>query len=162
MISRRKLLAASLLAGPALSSFQAVAADPAPAVEQAIAGLERRHGGRLGVAILDTATAFGSRGLSEAQALAEPLARQAVILDDTDAEGRACLGWVALMRGDYQAALSETKRALELAPNLALALEVRGAALNFSGQPEEGVAILKTCIRLDPSLATLPQREHKI
>ncbi len=55
MISRRKLLAASLLAGPALSSFRAVAADPAPAVQQAIAGLERRHGGRLGVAILDTA-----------------------------------------------------------------------------------------------------------
>jgi adenylate cyclase len=54
------------------------------------------------------------------------------------------------MRGDYQAALSETERALELAPNLALALEVRGAALIFSGQAEEGVAILKTCIRLDP------------
>ena len=55
MISRRKLLAASLLAAPVLSSLRAVAADPAPAVQQAIAGLERRHGGRLGVAILDTA-----------------------------------------------------------------------------------------------------------
>ena len=55
MISRRKLLAASLLAGPALSSLRAAAADPAAAVQQAVAGLERRHGGRLGVAILDTA-----------------------------------------------------------------------------------------------------------
>ena len=55
MISRRKLLAASLLAGPALSSLRAAAADPTAAVQQAIAGLERRHGGRLGVAILDTA-----------------------------------------------------------------------------------------------------------
>jgi beta-lactamase class A len=56
LISRRKLLAASLLAGPALSSLRAVAADPAAAAQQATAGLERRHGGRLGVAILDTAT----------------------------------------------------------------------------------------------------------
>ena len=56
MISRRKLLAASLLAGPALSSLRAAAADPTAAVQQAIAGLERRHGGRLGVAILDTAS----------------------------------------------------------------------------------------------------------
>lgn len=55
MISRRNLLAASLLAGPALSSLRAAAADPAAAVQQAVAGLERRHGGRLGVAILDTA-----------------------------------------------------------------------------------------------------------
>jgi adenylate cyclase len=105
---------------------------------------------RLAIAILDTATAFGSRSLSEAQALAEPLARKAVSLDDSDAEAHACLGWVALMRGDYQAALSETKRALDLTPNLALALEVRGAALIFSGQPVDGVGLLQTCIRLDP------------
>ena len=54
------------------------------------------------------------------------------------------------MRGDYEASLAETKRALELTPNLALALEVRGAALNFCGRPWEGMAALKTCIRLDP------------
>lgn len=55
MISRRNLLAASLLAGPMLSSLRAAAADPSAAVQQAVAGLERRHGGRLGVAVLDTA-----------------------------------------------------------------------------------------------------------
>ena len=71
---------------------------------------------RLAIARLDAATAFGSRSLSEAQAMAEPLARKAVSLDDSDAEAHACLGWVALMRGDYQAALSETKRALEGRP----------------------------------------------
>jgi len=55
LISRRNLLAASLLAGPMLSSLRAAAADPSAAVQQAVAGLERRHGGRLGVAVLDTA-----------------------------------------------------------------------------------------------------------
>ena len=51
MISRRALLAASLLAVPAL---RAMAADRDTGLRQAIAALERRHGGRLGVAILDT------------------------------------------------------------------------------------------------------------
>jgi adenylate cyclase len=105
---------------------------------------------RLAVTILDTATAFGTRSLAEALSSAEPLGRRAVSLDEADAEAHSCLGWVALMRGDYEASLAETNRALELTPNLALALEVRGAALNFSGRPREGVAALKTCIRLDP------------
>lgn len=55
MISRRKLL--TLLAAPALSSLGAAADDPGGAQQAGLAELERRHGGRLGVAILDTATA---------------------------------------------------------------------------------------------------------
>ena len=55
MISRRRLLAAALLSGAA--SPNAVAAgDEREAARQArFVALERRHGGRLGVAILDTA-----------------------------------------------------------------------------------------------------------
>ncbi len=58
LISRRTLLGASLLAIPALYSLTAQAAGAAPSsnpsLEQRLAELERRHGGRLGVAILDT------------------------------------------------------------------------------------------------------------
>lgn len=58
MISRRSLIGGSLLAIPALYSLSSLAADVAsPAntsIEQQLAELERRHGGRLGVAILDT------------------------------------------------------------------------------------------------------------
>ena len=58
LISRRTLLGASLLAMPALYSLTAQAAGAAPSsnpsLEQRLAELERRHGGRLGVAILDT------------------------------------------------------------------------------------------------------------
>lgn len=60
LISRRTLLGASLLAIPALYSLTSQAADAVPSantsVEQRLAELERRHGGRLGVAILDTGT----------------------------------------------------------------------------------------------------------
>jgi beta-lactamase class A len=53
VISRRGLLAAPLLAAPALLSAPAAADEGPPS---ALAALERRHGGRLGVAILDTAS----------------------------------------------------------------------------------------------------------
>jgi beta-lactamase class A len=53
MISRR-LLNASILAGPALLCGRALAATPT--FEDAVAARERRHGGRLGVAVLDAGT----------------------------------------------------------------------------------------------------------
>lgn len=57
-ITRRKLIGASLAAIPSFYCFKLMAADPgavsSSSIEQALAELERRHGGRLGVAILDT------------------------------------------------------------------------------------------------------------
>jgi beta-lactamase class A len=53
---RRDLLTGSLLAGPALLSVRAAADDRGGELRRGVAGLERRHGGRLGVAVLDTAT----------------------------------------------------------------------------------------------------------
>jgi len=55
-ITRRNLIGASLLSVPALWSLDALAADaaPGPSIEAQLAALELRHGGRLGVAILDT------------------------------------------------------------------------------------------------------------
>ncbi|MEJ0076519.1 MAG: class A beta-lactamase [Alphaproteobacteria bacterium] len=53
MISRR-LLNASVVAGPVLLCGRALAETPA--FENAIVALERRHGGRLGIAVLDAGT----------------------------------------------------------------------------------------------------------
>ena len=55
MIPRRELLTGSLIAGPALLSMRASADDRGRELHRAVAGLERRHGGRLGVAVLDNA-----------------------------------------------------------------------------------------------------------
>jgi beta-lactamase class A len=55
VISRRELLTIPLLAGPALLSRPAAADDRNGVFQRGVAALERRHGGRLGVAVLDTA-----------------------------------------------------------------------------------------------------------
>lgn len=56
MLSRRTLLTTALLAAPALLSFRAHADDRDGELQRGAADLERRHGGRLGIAVLDTAT----------------------------------------------------------------------------------------------------------
>jgi adenylate cyclase len=96
------------------------------------------------------ASGFQTRRLPEAQTSAEALARRAVELDGADAEARAFLGEMFLYRGDHEGALAEAEGALAMMPNLADAHGVRGAALIFSGRPEEGLPAVQICIRLDP------------
>jgi beta-lactamase class A len=55
VISRRKLLTGSLLAGSALLTSRAFAQSRDEELQQVYSRLEQKHGGRLGVAILDTA-----------------------------------------------------------------------------------------------------------
>jgi beta-lactamase class A len=54
VISRRKLLTGSLLAGSALLTSRAFAQSRDEELQQAFSRLEQKHGGRLGVGILDT------------------------------------------------------------------------------------------------------------
>ncbi|HEY0792126.1 MAG TPA: class A beta-lactamase [Chthoniobacterales bacterium] len=56
MISRRELLTRSLVAGLALLGLRAAADEGDETLQAGVAGLERRHGGRLGVAVLDAAS----------------------------------------------------------------------------------------------------------
>jgi adenylate cyclase len=115
---------------------------------------------------LDPNFAGGYSGLALAQFLAgaaspaariaakqssiEALARRAVALDGADVEARSSLGQALWASGDYDGAIAEARRALAIAPNLANAHAVLGAALMFSGRPTEGLASLETGIRLDP------------
>ena len=86
----------------------------------------------------------------DTQSLCESLARRAVAVDGADAEARACLAAVLLRRGDYEGALAEAERVLEMAPNLAGAYGTLGATMIFSSRQKEGLAALQTSIRLDP------------
>ncbi|MBN9563460.1 MAG: class A beta-lactamase [Alphaproteobacteria bacterium] len=55
VISRRTLLTGALLAAPALSGPRAAAGNRSSDLSHRVADLERAYGGRLGVAVLDTA-----------------------------------------------------------------------------------------------------------
>jgi beta-lactamase class A len=61
VISRRTMLTASLAAAPSVLSLRGAADDAEFALLRDLAALERRHGGRLGIAILDSTRSIGQR-----------------------------------------------------------------------------------------------------
>jgi adenylate cyclase len=121
-------------------------------------------GGYKGLSLAQTTAAavYSVRNLREGLASAEASARRAVALDGTDAEARTRLAVTLYLRADYAGALAEIGRALAISPNLAHAHGVRGTTLVFSGQPEEGLASLATCIRLDPRDPNLATRLNHV
>ena len=92
----------------------------------------------------------------------EALARRAVALDGGNAEAHARLALALLARGDHQGASSQAEQALTICPNLAAAHGALGVALAYWGRPREGLAALKTCIRLDPRAPSLVNRLNQV
>jgi adenylate cyclase len=99
-----------------------------------------------------------TRNPAEALSAPEAAARRAVALDGGDAEARSRLAIALAARGDHQGAQAEAERALAISPNLADAHGALGVVLTYSGRPKEGLAALKTCIRLDPRAPSLVLR----
>jgi adenylate cyclase len=96
------------------------------------------------------------------QSKEEELARRAVALDGGDPEAHSRLALALLARGDHQGARDHAERALAICPNLAAAHGAFGVALAYSGRPSEGLAALKTCIRLDPRDPSLVNRLNQV
>lgn len=74
----------------------------------------------------------------------------AVVLDGADAEAYARLGLAVLAGGDHSGAIASAEQALALCPNLAAGHGALGVSLAYAGRPQEGLAALQACIRLDP------------
>jgi len=98
------------------------------------------------------------RAISQKHKARKKPARRAVALDGGDAEARSRLAIALNTRGDHQGAQAEAERALAISPNLADAHGALGVVLTYSGRPKEGLAALKTCIRLDPRAPSLVLR----
>jgi adenylate cyclase len=116
----------------------------------------------LAAALNRAGAVFQTRDPAEAQSAEEAAARRAVALDGGDAEARSRLAIALNARGDHQGAQAEAERALAICPNLADAHGALGVVLTDSGRPKEGLAALKTCIRLDPRSHSLVYRLMQI
>jgi adenylate cyclase len=92
----------------------------------------------------------------------EALARRAVTLDGGNADARARLALALNARGDHLGARAEAEWALAICPNLAAAHGALGVVLAYSGRPDEGLAELEACIRLDPRAPSLVNRLNQV
>lgn len=85
--------------------------------------------------------------------LAEQSARRALAIDDPGAHARshALLSTVYVTRGQFDMALSEASRALELNPSDAHALEMRGVTFLWLGRFDEAAAAMELALRFNPA-----------
>lgn len=89
---------------------------------------------------------------AESSVLDEALAvaRQAIELDDQDANGFFILGRVMLARREYDRAIDALEHALELNPALAVSYCGLGDSLAYEGRLDEALAQFEKAIRLSP------------
>lgn len=78
------------------------------------------------------------------------LIRKAIEIDDSLAIAHASLGGYLLYARDYDTALSEGKRALELGPSSADVVNSYAAITALAGNPEKAIPYFKEALRLNP------------
>ncbi len=89
---------------------------------------------------------------AEALRRSEEAARRALTIDDPGANARArgILGNIHTVTGDYDAALADAERALQLNASDAVAHALRGGILLWTGKIEESIAASEAARRFDP------------
>ena len=90
-----------------------------------------------------------SPGESYKQAL--ELIKKAIAMDDLDGENHSRLGWLYVLTArQYDKAVAECERGIDLAPNSASARMWMAFVLTMAGRPEEAVPYAEQALRLDP------------
>jgi len=87
---------------------------------------------------------------------AEQAARRTLAIDDPGANARAhaILGNIHTFTGNYEAALVEAERAIELNASDAVARALRGGILLWTGKIDESIAASEAARRFDPRLSS--------
>ena len=88
----------------------------------------------------------------EARERAEKLAQKAIALDDLSSSAHALLGAVAVHFGDYDRALEELKRAIDLNGSDAQSYEALVAVLVYRGDPAGAIAAGELLAQLQPEI----------
>jgi adenylate cyclase len=79
------------------------------------------------------------------------LFRKAIELDDSLATAHSSLGIYSLYARQYDTALAEGKRGMELQPNLPDVVISYAIILTFLGKPEEAIPFFREALRLNPN-----------
>jgi TolB-like protein/DNA-binding winged helix-turn-helix (wHTH) protein/Tfp pilus assembly protein PilF len=119
---------------------RAIAIDPAFA--RAYAGLALTY-------TINAVNGWGAT-LEGSLAKAEQLIEKAKALDDSLPQAHFVAGEVQMYRRDYNAALEELARAVELKPSYADAYALTAWVLHFAGRPQKGLAAMRQAIDLNP------------
>ncbi len=78
------------------------------------------------------------------------LTQKAITLDDSLSLAHGVLGLLYIHKKQYERAIAEGKRAIDLAPNDAEGYMNLGIILNIAGRPEENIRLIEEAMRLNP------------
>lgn len=78
------------------------------------------------------------------------LAREAVSLDEGDARGHACVGFISLYQKNHDISVNAYKRALQLNPNDADVIAGLADTYAHSGRSDEAVELIRKAMHLNP------------
>ena len=94
-------------------------------------------------------TEFPDQALQQAR----ELAKKALSIDASNAGAYFVMGSVNVRRGQYDLAINELQRALELNPNHPRAREDMGDIMLYSGRTDEAIRSFETTMRFNPNLS---------
>jgi adenylate cyclase len=104
----------------------------------------------LGWSYLDDVWFYRTKSVADSIDKAEKSAQKAILLSGPDAATHRLLSGVYLLRHQYDKAIEEGQRALELDPNSAGVNFIYGMVLRTAGHYREAIPVLKKAIRLNP------------
>ncbi len=112
-------------------------------------GFSRAHA-NLAFVLLNRVSHGWSDAVAETLGRAMKAGRQAVSLDDKDAFAHMAAGRSLTLRGEFETAIAELEKALDLNPNLANAYHSLGYTLYWSGRAEEALPFFHKAMRHSP------------
>jgi adenylate cyclase len=104
----------------------------------------------LGFTHLDDIWFYRTKNRAKSLQTAEQLAQKAIDLSGQDTATHRLLSSVFLLRKQYEKAIVEGQKAVELTPNSANSNFTYGMVLRFAGRLDEAIPVLQKAIRLNP------------
>ena len=104
----------------------------------------------LGWTHLDDIWFYRSKDRAKSLQTAEQLAHKAIDLAGQDPTPYRLLSNVFMLRKQYEKAIVEVQKAVELSPNSASSIFVYGLVLRYAGRFDEAIPLLRKAIRLNP------------
>jgi serine/threonine protein kinase/tetratricopeptide (TPR) repeat protein len=119
--------------------------------EEAIA-LDPKYAGAyslLGAILTDEASLGQYKDPKEVLERAKRYAEKAVALDDSLSFAHATLSWVLIMNREYDRAISEAQREVDLRPRWVFGVHMLGVCLSNVGQYEQSIPLFREASRVD-------------
>jgi TolB-like protein/Flp pilus assembly protein TadD len=105
----------------------------------------------LGLSLIEAVSSGWTEFIADDLGQAETLAQKALSIDPTSTTARRLLAEVDMMKGRFDLALDETRRAIEINPNDAESVVTQAETLLWAGRAAEALPWLQDALRLDPT-----------